>query len=251
MAFARPLAHVALTADSVYFAIEKSLEDVSGVSEARKFDVSRPLSEAASVGDLHSLRPQKGFYDAGAMTDFSFRTPGKVSNDATSLSDTATKALGSGYTDGTAFSEAHRVDITKQFYSAVSASDDFDGAASLLDDQEMQFVKAVTDAAGVGDFIEVFLFVNRNPQDILNIGEHRFVDLYRPMVDSGYVRESISKTTLRQRVNVLTFSDSLNASMTKVKDDTASFTDTGSLRSQGYSDFTYFSEDYVGASRTF
>jgi len=33
--------------------------------------------------------------------------------------------------------------------------------------------------------------------------------------------------------------------------ETTSATDAGSLRSQGYADFTYFAEDYVGASRTF
>ena len=33
--------------------------------------------------------------------------------------------------------------------------------------------------------------------------------------------------------------------------DTTSTTDTGSLRSQSFSDFTYFSEDFVGVSRTF
>ena len=33
--------------------------------------------------------------------------------------------------------------------------------------------------------------------------------------------------------------------------DTIPITDAGSLRSQGYCDFTYFQEDYVGASRTF
>ena len=37
----------------------------------------------------------------------------------------------------------------------------------------------------------------------------------------------------------------------KVLLDSASTTDAGSLRSQGYSDFTFFAEDFVGASTTF
>lgn len=38
---------------------------------------------------------------------------------------------------------------------------------------------------------------------------------------------------------------------TKVSSDSGVTADSGSLRSQGYCDFTYFAEDYVGASRTF
>jgi hypothetical protein len=38
---------------------------------------------------------------------------------------------------------------------------------------------------------------------------------------------------------------------TKVLTELVPSTDAGSLRSQGYADFTYFAEDYVGASRTF
>ena len=47
--------------------------------------------------------------------------------------------------------------------------------------------------------------------------------------------------------DTLTLSIGFNRNFTN----TASSTDAGSLRNQGYADFTFFAEDYVGASRTF
>jgi hypothetical protein len=45
--------------------------------------------------------------------------------------------------------------------------------------------------------------------------------------------------------------DSADIVPNKVFLEAPSFTDAGSLRSQGYCDFTFFAEDFVGASRNF
>jgi hypothetical protein len=51
--------------------------------------------------------------------------------------------------------------------------------------------------------------------------------------------------------NVVSTSDSSVVSNGKGLSDSLSSSDSGTLRSQGYCDFTYFAEDYVGESRTF
>lgn len=51
--------------------------------------------------------------------------------------------------------------------------------------------------------------------------------------------------------NAISTSDSSIVASTKVFSDSFSSTDSGTLISQGYCDFTYFAEDYVGESRTF
>jgi hypothetical protein len=51
--------------------------------------------------------------------------------------------------------------------------------------------------------------------------------------------------------NVVFVQDSAVLYPSKVFSDMISVQDAGSLRSQGYCDFSYFAEDYVGASRTF
>ena len=55
------------------------------------------------------------------------------------------------------------------------------------------------------------------------------------------------------RVDVAHATDTLDFTMAfnRTFTDTASSTDAGSIRNQGYADFTFFAEDYVGVSRTF
>ena len=55
------------------------------------------------------------------------------------------------------------------------------------------------------------------------------------------------------RANVANTTDTLALTMgfNRTFTNTASSTDAGSIRNQGYADFTFFAEDYVGASRTF
>ena len=96
-------------------------------------------------------------------------------------------------TDAVAFSDtvAPSVQFQRSFQDASNATDDVDGLASILDDQEISFQKTNNNT----------LFVAES--DVLGTG--------------------------------------------KVFGDAASFADAGSLRSQGFADFTYFAEDYVGA----
>ena len=97
----------------------------------------------------------------------------------------------------------------------MTGTDDLDGTATPQDDQEIQFVKARTNAATFSDFVVVVLFKFKSLVENLALTDDNFF------------------------------------SFGKLSSDTPSATDAGSLRSHNYSDFTYFSEDYVGASRTF
>ena len=55
----------------------------------------------------------------------------------------------------------------------------------------------------------------------------------------------------KTRSDTATALDAIVRTLAQFLADTASTTDAGSLRSQGFADFTYFAEDFVGASRTF
>jgi len=104
---------------------------------------------------------------------------------------------------------------TKILTDQTTVTDDLDGEATTADDQEMQFAKVTGNIAAAIDTLNLAVNYNR-----------AFTDSYG-----------------------VTDSDVLNFG--KRPSDTTSMTDVGSLRSQGYADFTYFAEDYVGASRTF
>jgi len=58
-------------------------------------------------------------------------------------------------------------------------------------------------------------------------------------------------TFVKVRTDVTAISDALAILKTKILGDSSAFTDSGSLRNQGYCAFDYFAEDYVGDSRTF
>ena len=75
---------------------------------------------------------------------------------------------------------------------------------------------------------------------------------------TAFSRITVSEVSQGLFVTILRIvsSDSVSAQdsalfkITKVFANAASVSDSGSLRSQGYSAFSFFSEDYVGSSRT-
>ena len=69
--------------------------------------------------------------------------------------------------------------------------------------------------------------------------------------DIPVASELLSKTFSRPRSDSALIGDANTVALDKLLQDVAPIADAGSLRSQGYSDFTYFEEDFVGASRTF
>ena len=77
-----------------------------------------------------------------------------------------------------------------------------------------------------------------------------------------FIKNTTNVATVAEIIAIITaysrtFSDSSGVtdgdvlSFGKRPSNTIPITDAGSLRSQGYCDFTYFEGDYVGASRTF
>jgi hypothetical protein len=70
-------------------------------------------------------------------------------------------------------------------------------------------------------------------EDSTSISESKLFSLNRPLLDSGAATDSVDKT------------------IAPAKSDSASMTDTGAVKMQGYCDITYFAEDYVGVTFTF
>ncbi len=115
----------------------------------------------------------------------------------------------------------------------LSVTDDVDGEASVLDDQEMQFVKQRTDSAIMSDVIEFIISAVRNFQE------------------TPSVADALAKATARSQSDNALAGDAAIVAPGKGLQNTASTSDAGSLRSQGYCDLSYFADDYVGATRTF
>ena len=181
LAFFKTLTDSSIATDAAAVSFATARADTTTTTDEKIMSVFKTLADVASVTDLASLAPEKFFSDSGTVTDSLIFARSRGFSDLAYPTDTF----------------ASQVAFSRSFTDTAYATDDFDGEASILDDQEMQFLKSRTDIASVSDSIIVLKTI--------------------PLV--------------------LT--------------ETPSATDAGSLRSQGFADFTYFAEDFVGASRTF
>jgi len=201
LAFFKTLTDSSIAADAAAVSFATARADTTTTTDEKIMSVFKTLADVASVTDLASLAPEKFFSDSGTVTDSLIFARSRSFSDLAYPTDTfaSQAAFSRSFTD-TAYPTdtfASQAAFSRSFTDTAYATDNFDGEASILDDQEMQFLKSLTDIASVSDSIIVLKTI--------------------PLV--------------------LT--------------ETPSATDAGSLRSQGFADFTYFAEDFVGASRTF
>jgi hypothetical protein len=241
-------------------------------SDAAQLAVGRPIADALAVIDQLERQFSKGASDSALAQEALQTAFGKASSNIAIPTDVLTANFGKSPLDTpVATDEDYNFAVQKALFSALSVTDDVDGEASILDDQEIQFVKTRTDAASVAEtllivasFLRTFSDAS-STSDAVTLGTQKSVvdnlaltdtvtllyTVNRFFTEAAAVTESSSKTFSRPRADSAFLGDAATTSPNKGLFETTSFTDAGSLRSQGYADFTYFQEDYVGASRTF
>ncbi len=231
----------------------------------------RNLTEDPALSDAYAYAFTKPFTEALGSTDLSTLLLNKPFSDAFGATDTDTLSITKNFTESPALTDIQTFDISMTFSEQTFVTDDLDGEASAEDDQEMQFVKVRSDGGALTDsFAKTVTFVRSFTETPAANDEPSF-DLTKPLTESPSASDSFSKVVAFDRSFAespsVTDSDTLNTGknlsdnggiidaqvvqFTKVSSDSGVAADSGSLRSQGYCDFTYFAEDYVGASRTF
>jgi len=201
-------------------AMLKALSEAPSISEAHATSITKPFSDAGAVSEDATLIAEKVFADSSAFADNDTLEVTKIAGEDTAQNYCDQSYFLEDYVEGDRidlgfFTDDNVVSITKFLNDQTFVTDDLDGEASTEDDQEIAFVKTRTD---IGIVSESFA---------------RTVQFSRDFTDNGAANESAV---------IL---------LTKPSTDSGVVTDSGDLRSQGYCDFTYFAEDYVGASRTF
>jgi hypothetical protein len=272
VAVSRPVADAGSAADAVASAFLKALTESPAATDTLLFLHGKtPAEQTASVSDLASLAPNKFSTDTAATSDqIDTRGVGKSISDVGALLDTHATDTQKPQQDAAsiAANDLARA-FSKSLYSLTNATDDVDGEASLLDDQEVQFVKNTVDVAAFADFIVLSKQYFRDFADTFASLDLLYLTLTRQLTDSASTSDLRTLLVAKERADVATTTDALAlagaasksdiaiptdirySALVKSRLDSASLTDTGSLRSQGYCDFTYFAEDYVGASRIF
>lgn len=266
---------IAVTDDDL-ISVVKALTEQPAFTDAHTFDQTKPLTDSGSVAEDATLTPGKVLADASAFTD----------NDTIDFTKDAGGDTAQDYCDVTYFLEDYTVgdrldriflgdeqefSYVKNVSEQIFATDDVDGEASIEDDQEIAFVKTRTEIVAITDVFDRDVAFTRNFSETPAANDTPAKVVGRPAADNGTASDSFSRTVayLRDFTDSSSFSDSDTIDFGSVKSDDGLFSDSevksggkfvtetpsvsssGSLRSQGYCDFTYFAEDYVGASRTF
>ena len=267
----------------------KNVEDTpAAADQINNKDVTKPLTDASTVSEFYTPNFGKITTDSASFDDSDIRLFGKNEVETVDTTDDDVLHVGKNVEEEPSVADDYVSAYNKPLADSVFFTDDVDGTASILDDQEMQFRKNTADAFSVSEsFFRQVDFDRDFTETPAASDEHRY-DFGKPLAHSASASEShttnLSKplnetpaaadaiivdtdkplsdslAATEQLVKDLTkapFSDSSSVTddntiaFGKVPSDLASLTDAGSLRSQGYCDFTYFAEDYVGASRTF
>jgi hypothetical protein len=219
-----------------------------GVSDEKTVAFTKARTDAVTMSDVftRTLVTIRNFYESLSPTDFKKFTVGKVLNDSTTTSEVFNRMVGKVLRDGVAMNDAF---------------DATDGSTYV-------FTKSVMNMAFVNE--QLVKTLSRPFADSATATEAKAFSLDKPLADSFSTQEALSFSTALTKADAATAADRPFKSFTRAPfSDTATAGDafslqpgkyladnlgtgdTGSLRSQGYCDFSYFAEDYVGDSRTF
>jgi hypothetical protein len=222
----------------------------------------------ANTEDHAYLLTKKVKEDTVGLLDAKVYVFFKALLDVTGASDALASSFHKPAFDGSSVADAYALFLTKIVDDRINVTDDIDGAASIQDDQEMQFTKGVTDIAGVSDEIYIIIEVLREFFDEAMTSDFAAVSFSRPVSDAAQLTDNQTRSLDKGLFEVPNFQDFLirysekplldNASITDlramatstVKTDGFQTTDIGTVRCQSYGE-DYFAEDYVGVFRSF
>jgi hypothetical protein len=216
---------------------------------AKKF----PLDQVTALDDIATIASAKALTDQPISTDNDIIAFAKALVEHGYISEAIdTLNVGKVFADVSAASDViNTFGLGKNLGDTVGFTDDVDGTASTLDDQEMQFHKTRTHVASVSEVFERQVDYTRAFTNSSNTSDSTNMVTGKHIYDIPVASETLAKSLARLRSDSALLGDATVVTAGKVLLDLTSSTDTGSLRSQGYSDFTYFAEDFVGASTTF
>ena len=183
---------------------------------------TREYNDAASFTDDDTLNVGKSSADSTYISDIETLASGKYSVDSSVFTDSNTFSFNKPLLDNTLFTDIDILAVGKNTSETVSG---------ITDDETFATVKALAD----------------NP---LFTETHNF-NFGKLLSDTPVMGDVLAIQMLTASTDILNTSDLISVAVNRQILDTASLTDSGLLRSQGYSDFAFFAEDYVGASRNF
>lgn len=232
-----------LLTDSVYFT-----DDVDGnasILDDQEMQFRKNVSHVAAVTDVFtkSIGFTRAFTDASSADDAHQFGFAKALQDALGAIDSINKVTGKQIYDIPVASET----LAKALTKALSTDSALLGDAISL---QMGYNRAFADTSAASDSDQ--LSVGKGLSDSSGVSESKYVVTAKQLYDAPSATENLAKSfTKAPFLDSALIGDAAIVSPGKGLLSSTSSTDAGSLRSQGYSDFSYFAEDFVGASTTF
>lgn len=238
----------AVVLDSKVLTFGKALAEQAVVTDQKAVAVNKPLSDSVSFEEtfIALITFVRNFADSASVTDAA------AFNVVKALADSATMA------------DTRVFNITKLIRDGVAMNDAFDAT----DGSQWSFTKGVSNVVFVAEALVKTL--TRPLADSFSLADARTVSFSKSLSDSFALVSATSISMALPKADAISVTDTPAKSITKAPfADTTSLLsaislqpnkhladnlgagDSGSLRSQGYADFSYFAEDYVGDSRTF
>jgi len=172
------------------------------------------------------------FFETLGLSDSESKAIGKSLGDTSSAADLAVTGLGKSQSD-----------------QAGTADSSIVGFASVQSDSSQ--TSDQIDILNLGKVFKDFSVFS----EVQNMNFHKFIEEATGVTDDldgeATTDDDQEMTFVKVRSNLATMTDTINIVKGKLFSDVSALTDSGSLRSQGYVEFSYLSEDYVGASRNF
>jgi hypothetical protein len=208
----------------------KSLSDSTSLSDSKSIEASKRLTDLASTADAAAKFTTRSVADNLAPADLPSKRPEKSLADLFGLTDSSTRSAAKGLSD--TFSLTETVYAVRLFIRA------FGDTPLAQDKYSSLFTKApISDLFGVTDFSSVLPI-------------KYFAD-FVGMDDGTSVGDGSTYFFQKAANNVVFVSDADTYSLSKPAFDQFAVSEAGLVVMQGYSDITYFSDDYVGVSSTF
>jgi hypothetical protein len=208
-------------------------------SIALQVGYNRSFANASSATEQLNRSITKSLSDTVLAAESIFVSRAKLTADSSGIAESAAFNLGKSLSDAGFSAEDIRFDGSKVLSDS----------SAIAEFAALGFTTSRSDTASAAES-NVFAFGAAKSDSAL-IAEATIFDASKVLADQPLVAE------LHAFSQTKGFADSGNAGDLPVKSigqtftDASSANDDGSLRSQGYCDFDYFAEDYVGQSRTF
>jgi len=244
----------------------KLVRDTTVVLDSKVLTFGKALAEQAVVTDQKVVAVTKSLTDSVSLEETFIALITFIRNfaDSAGVTDAVAFNVAKALADSATMADAQVFDITKLLQDGVAMNDAFDAT----DGSQWSFTKGVSNVVFIAEALAKTL--SRPLTDSISLSDANTISLDKPLSDSFALVSATAFTLTLPKADSVSVADTPAKLVTKAPfTDTTSLLsaislqpnkhladnlgagDSGSLRSQGYADFSYFAEDYVGDSRTF